>query len=555
MKKLLLLASFLMGFQTLAGVNLKNGNFFISYTFIEATGKGKALDFTATYNSKSTDSGYLGDGWGTPMETKVRANADQSVMIKENGAGGWTLFYDKAGPNRQAAIGSAKKLVRAMMKKNKSLRKQQAKDLFKKLVLDQEYRQRVYDDLGLQVEVADGKVFYSSLRGPQTLKKISSGWLREFGNGDKEYFNQAGHLVKMQRKFGHTITYERNKNNQIVKSVDSFGKQVSFTWTPENYIQTLKTNEKGKLVKFDYKGSQLVRVADELNNVYTFDYDSSSNLKKIGYVDPALKGKKKKSFMEISYYSNNFRTKSVKDRDGDVTKYSYKFDKKNPDMNYTTEVTKKNYLGKWVTNVYKYELKRRADGSQYTALIDTKINNIRSISYYLPNTLPEKIVRGERTTQFTYDKKDRLTRKVSSYKGKEISKVELAYDSKAGKVSKVVTDGNWIKYKYSDDGTVKSITNKKGDAYFLGFQQGKIQRLIAKKNKQAKKEFTIDYNAYEKAKTIAMKGKGKLVFDYKADGTVDLKSTSKNKTLAAEFWTTYGDLEANLVPSGVDLRL
>ncbi len=37
---------------TYAGVNLKNGNFYISYTDIVVPGTGKTLDMTRTYNSK-----------------------------------------------------------------------------------------------------------------------------------------------------------------------------------------------------------------------------------------------------------------------------------------------------------------------------------------------------------------------------------------------------------------------------------------------------------------------------------------------------------------------
>ena len=35
-----------------AGVNLKNGNFYISYTDIDVPGGGKKIEITRTYNSK-----------------------------------------------------------------------------------------------------------------------------------------------------------------------------------------------------------------------------------------------------------------------------------------------------------------------------------------------------------------------------------------------------------------------------------------------------------------------------------------------------------------------
>ena len=50
----LTLIAMLMTVMVHAGVNLKNGNFYISYTDIVVPGGGKKLEITRTYNSKST---------------------------------------------------------------------------------------------------------------------------------------------------------------------------------------------------------------------------------------------------------------------------------------------------------------------------------------------------------------------------------------------------------------------------------------------------------------------------------------------------------------------
>ena len=46
------------------GVNLKNGNFYITYTDIVVPGGDHDLAITRTYNSKSNDNGWFGFGWG-----------------------------------------------------------------------------------------------------------------------------------------------------------------------------------------------------------------------------------------------------------------------------------------------------------------------------------------------------------------------------------------------------------------------------------------------------------------------------------------------------------
>ena len=60
MKLLLLLL--LIPSMAFAGVNLKNGNFYISYTDIIVPGGGMDLEITRTNNSKSTEKGWFGFG-------------------------------------------------------------------------------------------------------------------------------------------------------------------------------------------------------------------------------------------------------------------------------------------------------------------------------------------------------------------------------------------------------------------------------------------------------------------------------------------------------------
>ena len=82
-----------------AGVNLKNGNFYISYTDIIVPGGGKNLKISRTYNSKSVAKGWFGFGWGSNFETKLWVSADGSVIVRENGSGAVTRFTPKSDVN------------------------------------------------------------------------------------------------------------------------------------------------------------------------------------------------------------------------------------------------------------------------------------------------------------------------------------------------------------------------------------------------------------------------------------------------------------------------
>ena len=70
-----------------AGVNLKNGNYYITYTDIILTGRHD-LEIERTYNSRSGSAGLFGLGWGSDYETRLDVQGDGTVVVQENGSGG-----------------------------------------------------------------------------------------------------------------------------------------------------------------------------------------------------------------------------------------------------------------------------------------------------------------------------------------------------------------------------------------------------------------------------------------------------------------------------------
>ena len=95
LKQIGLLVVLLFAATAFGGVNLKNGNFYITYTDIVVPGGGEKLEISRTYNSKATELGWFGFGWGSYFETNLVVSADGSVVIHENGAGGKTRFTPK----------------------------------------------------------------------------------------------------------------------------------------------------------------------------------------------------------------------------------------------------------------------------------------------------------------------------------------------------------------------------------------------------------------------------------------------------------------------------
>ncbi|EQC50916.1 DUF6531 domain-containing protein [Bacteriovorax sp. DB6_IX] len=163
LKKLVLFALIASGTQ--AGVNLKNGNFYITYTDIVVPGGGHDLIIERTYNSRSPEKGWFGYGWGSDYETYLNVSADGSVVVHENGSGAMTRFTPKQAVNPEAA---AKKIVEAMRKKT-SVSSQVANSLIKKLKNDAELRQAYAKRFNVKANLAAGTELFSNVRGLQRL--------------------------------------------------------------------------------------------------------------------------------------------------------------------------------------------------------------------------------------------------------------------------------------------------------------------------------------------------------------------------------------------------
>jgi YD repeat-containing protein len=485
-----LLSALTLSFSSFAGVNLKNGNFYISYTDIVVPGGGQKLEMTRTYNSKSTEVGWFGFGWGNIFETKLSASADGCVVIQEHGGGAKTRFCPESAVDAEVA---AKKVVDAMRKKS-TISDKNAEQLIKRLKNNAELRHAYAKQFGVKTNIAAGTKLFSNQRGIQKLVKTKDGYVRTSNDGKSETFSDAGQLVEIKTKNGYktSFTYKKNKLHSIK---DSKAKQLFFEWYSNGRVKHLwSAGDKKALYK--YKGKNLVFSRDVAGNEYEFAYDKNHNLTKIIYNPNRKKGEKEDS-MKMTYESKTFFVSSITDRNGETTKYKYESDPKNPSDHYWTLVTKKGFSGKPVTNRYEYEIKTKPDGSRYTYRIKTVINGIDTETIYSECcSLPLKIKRGNQVTSFDYNDKGLLTKK-SSTRGEY---VEIEYDKKLNKISKVVNKQGWTKFKYDKKGNLKTAENKVGQRVLLVYDsKGKITKMVdAKKNSKDKRVLSFKYNSMGK---------------------------------------------------------
>ncbi len=534
----LALVVMLMAFPALAGVNLKNGNFYISYTDIVVPGGGKKLEITRTYNSKSTEVGWFGFGWGSEFETRLELSADGSIVVHEHGSGAKTRFTPKTAVD---AVTASTKIVNEMKKKT-ALSEKAAEDLIKKLANNADLRHTYALNFGVQASVAPGSVLYSNDRGPQELRVTKEGFARVHSDGKQDLFNKDGQLTKITDKSGYFIGFTY-KDGRLASIKDAQAKQIYFSWYPDGLVKEVwSAGDKKTLYK--YQDNDLVSSKDVGDNVYEYSYDKSHNLTSISYAD--------KTKLKVSYDPKTFFVTSVLDRNGEKTAYQYGSNPKNPDDHYWTIVTKPGFDGKPVANRYEYEIKSTDDGSRYTYRIVTEINGIKTDTIFGAHSLPMKIARGNHVTNFEYNSDGLLTKK-SSTKG---DFVNIEYDDKIKKIKKVVNNDGSTSFEYDAKGNLVKAANNKGKTVFLIYDsKGKISKMVDQESAKSRRILAFKYNALGKPVEIEMEKVGKINVAYDNYGEIKKVESSAGHKMALQVTQAFQNLLTIVKPAGVNLNM
>lgn len=536
-----LIALALLPVLAFGGVNLKNGNFYITYTDIIVPGGDHDLEVTRTYNSKSTDNGWFGFGWGSLYETKLMVSADGSVFVIENGSGAQTRFVPKEAINIDSA---SKKIVEAM-KKKEPMSDVAMQSLLKRLNNDAELRNIYSKKYEVDTKLADGTLLYSNDRGIQTMVKEKTGYKRTNSDGKTDFFDNDGKLTKISDKNGYSILFEY-KGSQLTAIKDTQSKQIILEWYPDGKIKSASyAGDKKATYSYDTKGN-LTGSVDVLGNIYKYDYDGNHNLTAINYVDTTK--------MQVKYDKNSFATEVI-ERSGESTKYKYESNPKNPDFHYWTTVTKKASDSPESSSRYEYEIKSKPDGQQYTYRIATEVEGIKTETIYSECcSLPLKITRGKEVTTFEYNAKGLLTKKTST-RGEY---VELAYDEKINKITKVVNNEGWTTFQYDKIGNLSKAVNSAGKSVLLIYDRdGKITKMIDQEKDDAKSRRTLSfkYNAFGKPVEIEMENVGIINVAYDNYGEIKKVESKAGAKMALQVTQAFQSLLSIVKPAGVNLNM
>ncbi len=539
-KTTLLLAA-LLPIASFGGVNLKNGNFYIAYTDVIVPGGDQDLEVSRTYNSKSTENGWFGFGWGSVYETSLTVSADGSVTVKENGSGALTRFVPKEAINVSEA---SKKIVEAM-KKKETMSETAVKALITRLNNDAELRQVYSEKYGIQTNLPDGTTLYSNDRGIQTLLKEKDGYKRVGSDGRQDFFNAKGKLVKIVDKNAYTINFEY-KGTSLAAIKDSQAKQLFFEWYPDGKIKSAwSAGDKKASYAYDTRGN-LISSTDIAGNTYKYDYDSNHNMTSVTYSD--------NSKMVVKYDKSSFATEVI-ERNGESTKYKYESNPKNPEFHYWTTVTKKSVDAPETVSRYEYEIKTKPDGQQYTYRIATDVDGLKTETIYSECcSLPLKITRGKDVTTFEYNAKGLLTKKTST-KGEF---VQLEYDDTLNKISKVLNNEGWTTFQYDKNGNLSKAVNSAGKSVLLIYDRnGRITKMIdqEKNDEKSRRTLAFKYNSIGKPVEIEMENVGIINVAYDNYGEIKKVESKAGAKMALQVTQAFQSLLSIVKPAGVNLNM
>ncbi|MGK5082896.1 DUF6531 domain-containing protein [Bdellovibrionota bacterium FG-1] len=541
-----------------ANVSLKNGNFFVGYTDIIYSG-GFDPKMERVFNSKTPFKGMYGWGWGNEYEVFLSVSADGSVVVHEYGGGAENRFSPMAFKSDE--LGQAVDMIGQAAQKAGALGSAAQLASYKtKLKSDATFRNDEWEKFRKQGKVqarqlTAGTQLHSNRFSYQYVTRVQGGYVRTFDNGKVEKFDEQGRLQRLLDKNGNFIELSYGRDGKLAKLIDNFNRKMFFTFNAQGLLEKID-GENSKKAEFKYNGlSELVYSKDTDGNSYQYVYGNAKkgdsgtrhNMVEVAYSD--------KTTMQIEYYGRDKQesVKSVKDRDGTLTAYTYETDSSDK-SHYWVAVNIKGSDHKDISSSkYEYLIKHKADGEEWTYKLVTVLDGDRTETTYNECCgLPLLIKHGGEETAFVYDVKGHVTKKMTPT---EVT--ELSYDPKVSKVSKVVRysklnkkDVSWSQFEYDAKGDLVFAKNSETKGVKLFYDgNGRIRSLVD----QSRRRIDFKYNENSKPVEITDPQLGTITVSYTNSGEIKKVESTAGRKIALQVTSAFQNLLDIIRPAGVSL--
>lgn len=502
----------------LAGVNTKNGNFYISYTDLVKESGGRELQLTRVYNSQTTKVGWFGFGWGSTFETSLMVMPDGSVVANEAGSGQANYYAPVDGIGLQAGVD---KIVAVAIERDK-LEPDEADMLRKNLLADENLRRTNVAKYGIQSQLPDGGAAQSSACAAVT--RIHDEYRRTTCGQRVDYFDLEGRLIRKEEG-GYKITlhYAGKYPDRIE---DSLGQRLFLMWTAAGHVAEARADKDGKTLRYFYDEKDNLLLADELGgNYYKYEYDSEHNLTRIGYID--------NTHMDMQYGEKSFIT-SVTEPDGSKNTYAYRYDPKNPASHYWATTTRISATGEQSGREEEFSLATNAAGIERIAGLTS--------------------TEGDRKQDIALDELGRIKR-IQKTDGRF---TEYTYHPTFNKVSAVLTEDGNAEFQYSKAGDLILAKNSRGQSIKLDYDSKKhvVRMIETDKSRRSRRELTFKYNnLFDKPSQIKLVGKGEINVEYGELGEILKVESKQGAKMAMEVSQAFQALLSVVKVIGVDLRM
>ncbi|WP_445384348.1 DUF6531 domain-containing protein [Robiginitalea sp. IMCC44478] len=531
-----------------AGVNLKNGNFYVSYTDIKMEFYQTAFkSITRTYNSRASEIGYFGYGWGSNLEDRIHAYPDGTLKVKENGAGSSTYFTSTFATEELLQY-MMDTMVEVAIEQGKISNNPEAILKYRNELRNLEYRTSRWDSfvsqgvLEFERDFPEGMEWENNSSGNQKIVRTASGYQRTYGSNRKtEDYDLLGRLIRLDMGDGNysSLSYEEGNLSEIV---NADGSRMKIWVNNEGFITKIKSDN--GTATYEYDGKKLIKATDASGWYALHEYNSAYDMTRFEYST----GK----WQNMEYDTKLSRIKRIETSGGDETLYGYpvfyKEDGSVDDDHYGTTVTKMGFNGREVTNSYEWVIGTNARGKRYSKIIATTINGIRtSTEYDEVCNMPLVIERGRSKTTFKYNNRCLMIEKLSA-RG---DSVYLRYDDKWDKISYVKNNQGETEFQYDAKGNLVFAQKKGGPWVRLSYNpDGKISSM-----EQEDKTLLFSYNSINKPASITMEGVGSIEVAYDRNGDIKNVQSAEGHSMALKVTQAFQSLLSLVKPAGVNLNM
>lgn len=371
-------------FRSIAGVDLRTGLFYITYSDMEFN--NSKAELSRNYNSGHNKVGLFGHGWNSFIETNLSALPDGSIILNWWGN---TLgdYYEPANVDKKGLYDMVNNIIANLVQHNK-LENNPVAIAEKKAYFLVNNKERAQKYIELQQAHLD-RIFI-----PAAGKKLTwildvnqsitwNGKFYEVKSWDDHFaFNERGQLTVINdRSYTMELFYFNNKLSKLLidhkdtclVTIDSSGKITRLSY--ENGVV-----KKQAVFHYD-KDNNLLYSRDAGDNEYWYAYDFYHNMQRIDYADS--------SFVSMTYDAATNRCIKFRDRNGSYSTYEYPYfftaDGKINKLHYATKFKKFDSANNIIFTQYReFESRIREDGSSYHYHILEQNDTLYSEIFYSP---------------------------------------------------------------------------------------------------------------------------------------------------------------------------